>query len=344
MTKKSILLVIVFLLLAAYAVFWSMGKIKKQETQNKQVVQQQQQATEQNQQQTIQDQNQEVYYEIPELEIRFLVDQEMKDELIYSYQGKGAPIDGLEGKMSFVYLSTKNLAKIDKECSVDKGPIGAISMVEGKAENYHFYNIRETRQFENFFIHFEGAQSPCLMDSQKHQEFEQPALQKYSKFFNSEEFRQSIEPIKQKVYYDIPELGIRFLVDQEMKDELIYHYKGESTVTNSGGAPAGTAKTVGLATKTLLEIDKGCSAEESTRGSITRYEGNADNYGVLKKRPGQFRQFDNFSILYSGPQAVCFSEENTKNATYMQIFNDTGRKYGPFFRSEEFRQSIEPIN
>ena len=149
---------------------------------------------------------------------------------------------------------------------------------------------------------------------------------------------------EQKVYYEIPELGIRFLIDQEMKDELIYYYKGESKITNSGGAFAGTAKSVGLTTRTLLDIDEGCSAEESAQGSISRYEGNAENYDVLKKRPRLSRKFDNFSILYSGSQAVCFSKENAENETYIQILSESQRKYPPFFRSQEFLQSIEIIN
>lgn len=146
------------------------------------------------------------------------------------------------------------------------------------------------------------------------------------------------------VWYEIPELGIKFKIEKDIADELIYEYTGEAIPTGINGKPESKVRTIYFSTKKLTSIDpKNCAAKDGPIGLISRYEGGADTHYATKDKNIGIRQLENFVISYAGPQAVCFSRKNAENPSNMQLLTEANKKYGKFFYSEEFLKSIESI-
>ncbi len=90
-----------------------------------------------------------------------------------------------------------------------------------------------------------------------------------------------------KTYFPIPELGIKILVDGEIKDDLIYKYDEKDT-------------SVVLSLKSIIAIDELCSTDHAPLGALIRLP-NHKEYERWKK----MYQNKEFTIYYQGPQAPC---------------------------------------
>lgn len=118
------------------------------------------------------------YFEIKELGVKFLVSKDIKDDLIYKYDSKNG-----------AYLSAKSLVSIDAGCSAENGPLGAISKIEGTPEsvdkNAEYYLARKNaiKQFDGFFIFFEGPQAICALNKKNIDQADDYSRQMASKLY-----------------------------------------------------------------------------------------------------------------------------------------------------------------
>lgn len=126
------------------------------------------------------------------------------------------------------------------------------------------------------------------------------------KFTNSEDF-------------SVKELGIKFKVDKELKDDLIYSYQ-ENTDMVTGKI----YKSVYFATKSLEEKNKSCTRAESPLGALSRYEGQKADYNDIywENRDGEIKQFDTSFIYYSRPQAPCSKKDVEYVTNQLRLFNE----------------------
>lgn len=109
--------------------------------------------------------------------------------------------------------------------------------------------------------------------------------------------------IGNKVYFEIKELGVKFLVDKSIKDDLIYKYSGQDKY--SMGA-------VMISAKSLISMDAGCSADNGPLGSLSKLKGKPNDsiYDTYyQNRADQVKQFNGFFLTASGPQAPCALNE-----------------------------------
>ena len=141
------------------------------------------------------------------------------------------------------------------------------------------------------------------------------------------------------VWYKVPELGVQFKVEKDMKDELIYNYKGENTATNLDGKTAGKVKTIGFSTKTLANLDKNCSSEKGALGYLEEWDGKSNQFDAIKNFKNGLKQFDSFVITYEDPQAPCSinytGDPNQKTEDPIRM------RYVKYLSSDAFMQSIE---
>jgi hypothetical protein len=142
------------------------------------------------------------------------------------------------------------------------------------------------------------------------------------------------------VWYEVPELGVKFLVPKDFAQDLIYSYAGEYAQHDSNGKVVGKkVKSVNLSTKSVVSsLGKSCSPELDGLGSISRYEGNMNQYDVIKNAD-DVKQLRAFAIHYSGSQSVCADKEKSKE----EIVSAT-KKYLEFFSSKEFLDSMEELS
>jgi len=101
------------------------------------------------------------------------------------------------------------------------------------------------------------------------------------------------------VYYYVPELGIKFPVKKVVKDDLIYKYRRLED----------KAEVISFSSNTLSQIPY-CGVEDSPLGVLVKLKGKPADYSdrvyYEARNP---KQFNDFFIIYNGPQAVCASED-----------------------------------
>jgi hypothetical protein len=171
MSKKTIIAIIaILILLAMGAGFWkwkSMQKVSQQVQNQQQQVQQQnsnQQSVDNQQLQQIPE-DQLVWYEIPELNIKFKVTKSVASELIYK-------IKNAKDSYGYASFSSRKLSLIPG-CAASSGALSTFEKISGKPRDYsekdYFLNGRLLKQFDNFFVMQDGRQDPCAMgdDSEK---------------------------------------------------------------------------------------------------------------------------------------------------------------------------------
>lgn len=115
-----------------------------------------------------------VYYKIPELGIKFKIEKELADELIYYIEV--APDDS---RFKYTRLSSKELSKLNEYCQVEYGPMGTLVRVEGFPSDYDepLKNIQRKNFYDggDFFVYFSSSQTPCMnqeeMESHKGKDF-----------------------------------------------------------------------------------------------------------------------------------------------------------------------------
>jgi hypothetical protein len=126
------------------------------------------------------------------------------------------------------------------------------------------------------------------------------------------------------VWYDIPELGIRFPVSQEMKDELVY-YKD----------PALHA--INLSTRKLEVFSKSCSAREGAPlGGIARVFGSPSDSDAPCGGGQKVAEFKGGYFCYTHTQSVC-SDTNEQYDAYVKMPTE---KYDKLFTSEDFWKTV----
>lgn len=126
-----------------------------------------------------------VWYNIPELKIKFEIDKVIADDLVYKYKG-----DSFTSKNGSVFFSSKKLSVIPG-CGVSKGPLGALFKLSDKPNDYadkDYFLAREYRkQFNKFFVIYEGPQAVCASRED---------VKKWEKYFNDNpKFKGWIVPV-----------------------------------------------------------------------------------------------------------------------------------------------------
>lgn len=161
MTKKSIasiILILAFIILGGVFWYFNIKKGSKKIFNSKE--------NDKNSKLILEDRREEinqdklVWYEIPELGIKFKISGNIKNELIYSYRGN-------DDSYGVVLFSSKKLSEIPG-CDVDQGPLTSISKIKGIPTNYQdadYIIARKPRQFDGFFILHDGPQSVCASDN-----------------------------------------------------------------------------------------------------------------------------------------------------------------------------------
>lgn len=105
-------------------------------------------------------------FSVRELDIKFKVAKELKDDLIYSYRQHTDQTTGKSYKVAL--FSTKTLKNKDKNCAAEAAPLGAFSKYEGKKADYGNPYLEnrdsEIKQFDTFFVRYARPQAPCNED------------------------------------------------------------------------------------------------------------------------------------------------------------------------------------
>lgn len=145
--KKSIIISIVaIIIIAGVGGFWVWKNKEKKEVEQSQ--------TQKTVLQNIQIES--VWYIIPEMNVRFKVDKEVADDLIYKYSK-------ISDKMESVAFSSKKLSQITG-CDVAAEPLGTLVKMKGNPFDYSdkdYYVSRKPKQFDNFFIIYNSPQVVC---------------------------------------------------------------------------------------------------------------------------------------------------------------------------------------
>ncbi len=137
-----------------------------------------------------------VWYEIPEIGIRFPSDQNTKDELVYSPDAYSNRLkEKAVANVVIAYFSTKTLESLSENCSAKNGELGAISRHLGEPyfpENPCFGGKMIKKTSEGYFC-VEKPQAPC-MDGDEY-ERNSRLLQEHGTSFNpfSDKFWESVE-------------------------------------------------------------------------------------------------------------------------------------------------------
>lgn len=98
------------------------------------------------------------YFQIPELNIEFLVNKDFGNEIIYK-------IENYKGGKNILF-TTKNLIKYEG-CQVEEAPVGVLHFVEGNLENNpdkEYLANRVLKKIDNGFWWFETPQAVCNPD------------------------------------------------------------------------------------------------------------------------------------------------------------------------------------
>lgn len=159
--KTSVIIIIVVLVIAVIGGGFWYGKSKKNQfMESKQVKSNDQNQSEFNNDKQNQDSNETemVWYEIPELKIRFKVDKIVADDLIYKYEK-------INNNLESISFSSNGLSAISG-CGVENGPLGSFDKLKGKPSDYNdnvYYTSRNPKQYDKFFIIYNGPQSVCAV-------------------------------------------------------------------------------------------------------------------------------------------------------------------------------------
>jgi len=111
-------------------------------------------------------------------------------------------------------------------------------------------------------------------------------------------------------YFLIPEMGIKFKVKEELKDQYIYYY--EKHIDKDGEK----WEIANFSDKKLIQAGESCKAKYGPIGAIVKNSGIPQDYPNAIPRINDFKQFDRFFIRFSAPQSVC-----TNDKKYLNIIN-----------------------
>lgn len=128
------------------------------------------------------------FYCIPELEIKFKVDKEMKNDLVYVFKENVRMFSGENAKVTS--FSSKSLSQKTEYCKASEGPLGAIHEIAGINDSNNsekdYSKAMVFKQFKHFFIFYSSPQSPCTdPDESDFKEIEQPQRIKFRNFCES---------------------------------------------------------------------------------------------------------------------------------------------------------------
>lgn len=132
-----------------------------------------------------------VWYEVPELGVRFKVTPEEKDELVYANVPLSRELKkGESGKTALISLSTKTLELVSKDCSAEDGPLGAISRRVGPPTdpNRPCGSGHKVKEFPGGYFCYTHSQSSCTDTPEQYNEQVMPLAEKYNQLFLSEDF------------------------------------------------------------------------------------------------------------------------------------------------------------
>jgi len=132
-----------------------------------------------------------VWYDIPELGVRFKVSPEVKNELVYKNVTLSRGLEeGESGKTALVSFSTKTLESISESCSAEDGPVGVISRRVGPPSNpiAPCGSGQKIKEFSGGYFCYTHSQALCTWTDEDYEEYEREPVMKYNHIFTSEEF------------------------------------------------------------------------------------------------------------------------------------------------------------
>ncbi|MCA9365134.1 MAG: hypothetical protein KC736_04535, partial [Candidatus Moranbacteria bacterium] len=131
-----------------------------------------------------------VWYEIPELGIRFPVEKSVKEELVYA----NIPItkkmkEGDSGKTSLTYFSTKKMENLSSYCSAENGPLGSLSRRAGEPTDpsRSCGGGLRVHDFDGGYFCFTTLQATCAPNAQEFTLYG-GEIQSYWELFRSQDF------------------------------------------------------------------------------------------------------------------------------------------------------------
>ena len=118
----------------------------------------------------------------------------------------------------------------------------------------------------------------------------------------------SYEPAGNGMYwFVVKEMGIKFKVKQELKDDGLVYYYEKNVPTPAYGK---LAESIKFSTKELKNIDKNCSAKELPLGVFIKLVGIKSDYKnneyIISRNP---KQVKDFILYYNGPDAPCTNSD-----------------------------------
>lgn len=146
------------------------------------------------------------WYSIPELGIRFTIQKDMAKDLIYFYDGEksiGTISNPSEKSVTYrtVFFSSKTLLiGIGKSCSPERKAIGSLKIVfEDPKYSYGFKVYPDPKKgLENSYVGYQSSPFFCPEGNRLDvfAQFEEKGFLRFSKFFQSQDFINSLELTK----------------------------------------------------------------------------------------------------------------------------------------------------
>ncbi len=123
-------------------------------------------------------------------------------------------------------------------------------------------------------------------------------------------------------WFIVKEMGIKFKVRKELKDDGLLYYYEKNVETPAIGK---LAESVKFSTKELEKLDEICSTKELPLGVFVKLSGKIDDYKNNEYIAGREpKQIKDFIVYYNGPDAPCTNKENAffskKNMEQRRLF------------------------
>jgi hypothetical protein len=243
------------------------------------------------------------WYQVPELGIEFRVRKDVIDDLVYSYVVKSD--SGVDGAS----FSTKKLSQVP---GCEKQGIATITKMMGKPEDYEgadYLRARAPVQLGDFFVIVTAPQAICALPGYEDQ-FETVYTEESRRFggWSAIEFWSSRElgtisgVLPELTWFQVPELGIEFLVSKKIADGLQAYVNRMEAGSHFGSVRFSSSIISGI---------PDCEASSGPLGAIARIKGKPTDYEDFEyynaRNP---RQLSDSFVIWDGPQAICAGEEH----------------------------------
>lgn len=140
-----------------------------------------------------------VWYAIPEIDVRFVMPRDMAEDLIYAYSGKKS--DSTLIQYEEIGFSSKTLlSAVGKTCSPEGDAIGSLTRILDKPENSKGFAdfLGAKKGFKDFYVRYDGAQAVCARPDKLEifEKLHEEGVSRFGIFFHSQGFINSLELTK----------------------------------------------------------------------------------------------------------------------------------------------------